>query len=333
MSFFYPFFPLSHFMSSFATINITELCEASLIRFKTNSSLRSMKITIENETLVAGETTEINGTPEQDFNASADYFEKDKPSLLLIRIGKEVFHSEYVLIVYIPEMCQIRPRTIYASARIPIQRYMTRLFVSITDYFVDSISEVDFEKFLKVTKKDDSALSFDEILQKKEQFEMSVAQVQLPQHDSFVWPLSEELKQTLAQMASGNGNRIMTASGSAKGESVVLLQTCDSVSDLTSKSPFYIAYRYNDNGQDLKVFILYCPDSAKAREKMMSSTYKHSFIKGCEEAGIVFDKTFEIRDENELSETYIESLIHPEDVNHGYGEIKMIQKPKRPGRR
>jgi hypothetical protein len=66
---------------------------------------------------------------------------------------------------------------------------------------------------------------------------------------------------------------------------------------------------------------------------MMSSTCKHSFLKACEEIGLQFYKTFEVRDDAEFTDAYLEGLIHPVDVDHGYGELKTFKKPARPGRK
>jgi twinfilin-like protein len=105
------------------------------------------------------------------------------------------------------------------------------------------------------------------------------------------------------------------------------------LSEINSSGPRYVAIRYDDNGNDVNIFILFCPDTAPPRQKMMSSTCKHSFLKGCEEIGLKFEKSFEIREGSEFTDAYVDSLVHPVEVDHGYGELKAFKKPARPGRR
>lgn len=320
-------------MSCTANVNIPKETEEEIVNFKTNTGLRAIKLVMEEENLKCEKTIEVTGSYEQDFDALSDYIEEKQPCFILTRLEKTVAHGEFVILVYIPTGCPIRPRTIFASSRVPVQRYISRIYTGITDYFFDDVKECTYKQFVQINKKDDSALSFDEILQKREQTEAAVASVQLPQHDSFEWELDEDLKEMINKLVAKEGPKIVAAIGSPKGEGVKLAESGDSLDDISKSSPRYVAVHYVKGDEDKYYFILYCPDTARPREKMMSSTCKASFIKGCKDLGLTFEKNFDIRDEDEFNDDNLEKLIHPPKETHGYGEVQIITKPRRPGRR
>lgn len=316
-------------MSCTAIVNISPECNDAITQFKTDSSKRAIKLNIVDEVLTPVETIDVNGNEEQDFDALGDHLESNAPAFMIVRLGKSVSHPEYLFLVYIPPSSPIRPRTIFASSRVPVQRHIATLFSSLGDYFVDRINEIQWSQYMQITRKDESAYSYDEIQLKLDSQEQAVAQVQLPQHDSFTWPVADDLKSLLKQMASGEGPRVIAGAASDRGEAISIGSTGEQLDDIQAKSPRYVAIRYSP---EMNVFVLFCPDTAKPREKMMSSTCKHSFLVGCEECGLKFAKSFDVRDPSELNESNLELLIHPPEVDHGYGEVKILRKPRRPGR-
>lgn len=320
-------------MSCTANVDIPAETETALANFKGKDSVRALKLVIEDEKLVVKQEIEVTGSIEQDFDGLVDYMEKAEPSFMIVRLEKTSAHGEFVLLVYIPVSCPIRPRTIFASSRVPVQRYISRVFTGITDFFFDDLKECRYADFAKQSKKDDAALSFDERKQREEATQMAVAQVQLPQHDTFTWELDAELKSALEKMAQKTGPRFVAGMGDLQGNGVKFAGSGETIEDIRAEAPRYVAIRYDDNGEDKLYFLLYCPDTAKPREKMMSSTCKASFLKGCKECGIEFVQNLEIRDKDEFDDTNLDKLIHPTDEGHNYGEVNVIRKPKRPGRR
>lgn len=310
-------------------VNIPEATEKAIVEFKDNTSLRAIKLIINDETLEVSTTVEATGTIEQDFNSLIDYVEKEEPAFFIVHLERCVEHPEYTFLVYIPQACPIRPRTIFASSRVPVERYISRIFSSMGNYFFDDVKDLTYKSFCAQNRKDDSALTFEEKLERQEQTEIAVQQTVLPTHDSFTWPCTDELMDALKLMKDGEGPSIIAGKGNDAGDAVELGGSGDSIADLKCKSPRYVAARVDGK----LYFILYCPDTARPREKMMSSTCKASFLKGCAEAGIEFEKNFDIRDEDEFTDEYLDELVHPKDVDHGYGQVKIVRKPKRPGRR
>lgn len=320
-------------MSNAALIDIPEEANEALAAFKSDESARAIRLAITNEKLTIEETIKANGKGAEDFDTLADHLKSNEPAFLVVHLERTVAHSEWILIVYIPQACPVRPRTIFASGRAPVQRHLLQIFNGMTDYFVDELKELTYETFLQVTRKDETALSSDEIWAKQEQRESTCNTVLLPTHDEFTWPLADDLMELLRTWASGSGPRIVAGEASNKGEAIAVGGKGDNISDLSSKLPRYCAVRYDNNGTDIKVFILYCPDTCPARQKMMSSTCKHSFLKACTELGVEFEKTFEIRDEPEFTDAHLANLINPTNVDHGYGEVQAFTKARRPGRR
>lgn len=320
-------------MTNAAIIGIGDEVLETLVAFKGNTEQRAIKLVIEDEQLRAAETIPVSGTYQSDFDGLQDHLDPKSPAFMVIRLEKTIAHPEFLLLVFIPTGCPVRPRTIFASARVPVQRRLSQIFTGLVDYFIDSVSEATYETFVNVTKKDSSAMSLDELREKEDAQEASVGQVQLPTHDTFTWPVDEELQGLLKTFAGGSGPRIIAGKASDTGGAISLAGTGEALTDIDGSGPRYIAIRYDDNGTEIKVFLLYCPDTAPARQKMMSSTCKHSFLKGCTEAGLTFDKTFEVRDATEFTDAHLDALVNPPNVDHGYGDIKVHRKPQRPGRR
>ena len=320
-------------MTNAAIISIDDAVLQTLVAFKGDASKRAIKLIIEDEQLKAADTIAVSGTYQADFDSLQDNFEPKSPAFMIVRLEKTIAHPEFVLIVFIPTGCPVRPRTIFASARVPVQRRLSQIFTGIVDYFIDDIKELVYDTFINVSKKDSSAMSLDELREKEDAQEATVGQVQLPTHDTFTWPVDDELQGLLKTFASGSGPRVVAGKASDTGGAISLAGTGEALGDINNSGPRYIAIRYNDNGTEIKVFMLYCPDTAPARQKMMSSTCKHSFLKGCKEAGLEFDKTFEVRDVSEFTDAHLDVLVNPPAVDHGYGEIKVHKKPSRPGRR
>ena len=320
-------------MTNAAIISIDDAVLQTLVAFKGDASKRAIKLIIEDEQLKATDTIPVSGTYQADFDSLQDNFEPKSPAFMVVRLEKTIAHPEFLLIVFIPTGCPVRPRTIFASARVPVQRRLSQIFTGIVDYFVDDIKELVYETFINVSKKDSSAMSLDELREKEDAQEATVGQVQLPTHDTFTWPVDDELQGLLKTFAGGGGPKVVAGKASDTGGAISLAGTGEALGDIDNSGPRYIAIRYNDNGTEIKVFMLYCPDTAPARQKMMSSTCKHSFLKGCKEAGLEFDKTFEVRDVSEFTDAHLDVLVNPPAVDHGYGEIKVHKKPSRPGRR
>jgi hypothetical protein len=215
----------------------------------------------------------------------------------------------------------------------PVQRRLTQIFTGLADYFVDDPRDLTYADFVQVSKKDEGAMSLEEIQVKRDAADASVAQVALPQPESFTWPVEEQLTALLRDFAGGAGPAFIAGKASPTGGAISLAGTGASLADIDKAGPRYIAIRFEQPDGPLKIFLLFCADSARAREKMMSSTCKASFIKACTEVGLEFDRTFEIRDDGEFTDENLALLVNPPVVDHGYGEIKVARKPKAPGRK
>ena len=319
-------------MSNCAIVQFSPGAQNALATMKCNSNLRALKLQIEGEVLNEVRTIDATDNLEADFNSLVDHVTPTEPCFFVVRLGKSTNYPEYLFLVYIPARAPVRPKTIAASARLPIQRQIASTFTGMDDFFVDNANELNWANYMNISKKDESAYSNDELVALQERSQTSVAQVQLPAHDSFTWPVEDKVKQLLTQMAGKTGPRIIAAQSDGQGHGVLLQNSYENLSDIPLQNPLYLAIRHNDSGNDIFVFVLFCPDNAKSRDKMMCSTCKHSFLVACEEAGLEFDNKFEIRDSRELTDANIENLVHPPEVDHGFGEVKIYQKPRRPGR-
>lgn len=320
-------------MSNAAVIEIEETVTSQLTTLKNESGIRAIQLTIENEVLKVVQKISSSDNMEADFDGLQDHLKPKEPAYIVAHLGRSSEHPEYVLIVYIPTGCPIRPRTIFASSRSFIEKYLGQIFVGLGNYFIDDSKDLTFKAFMNATIKDESSMTYDEIQLRSEERSATVSQVSLPTHDTFTWPVTDDLKELLRTFSQGSGPKVVAGQASNTGGAISTSGTGNSLADIDNTAPRYIAVQYNDKGTEIKVFILYCPDSAKSREKMMSSTCKASFLKGCEEVGLTFDKSFEIRDVKDFNDSNLDLLVNPVAVDHGYGQIKVNRKPRAPGRK
>lgn len=315
-------------MSHSINVAISEACQQAALKVK-REELRAVKYTIDGESLVTDTEIPACGSAEQDFDALQDYLQPEQPAFIIARLEEDLQIPKYVMVIFIPPRCPIKPRTIFASSRVPVHNHFANVFTNLKNYFVDSIGEITFRQMRQQFVQDDSALSFEEREKIVESRQATVAAGALPQHDQFVWPCSDELHARLKTFAGGQGPRVVAGSAKEGGEGIDVGGVCESLDDLERKQPLYIAVRVDGKS----VFVLYCPDTARPRQKMVSSTCKYSFIRACEDDGVTFEAQFDIREESDLTDAHLNALINPEETNHGYGEVQIIQKPRRPGRR
>jgi twinfilin-like protein len=320
-------------MTNAAVIDVPDAVIQDLVAFKTDAGKRAIQLTIEGEVLKTVKTVPVKGSTKDDFNALQDILDPKTPSFVLTRLEQSSAHPEYILVVFIPPACPVRPRTIFASGRMPVQRRLTQIFTGLGDYFIDAVKEVNYDVYCGVTKTDEGAMTWEELQIKRDNQEAVVGQVALPTHDSFTWPVDQPLKDLLSAFKSGGGPKFVAGKASDTGGAIAIAGTGEALEDIDGSGPRYIAIRYNDKGTTLKVFLLYCPDTAHARQKMMSSTCKQSFLKGCEEVGLEFERTYEVREKEGFTTANLDLLVNPPDVDHGYGEVKAFKKPARPGRK
>lgn len=317
-------------MSNSAAINISEDCNQKLLEFKRDQTQRALLLKIENETLVCKEVVFSKSDEiSQDFNAIGEMCDTTSASITLIRLGKSVNYPEYLMVVSIPTKSKLRDKTIYAASRATITASLVQLLPEMGNYFVDTPSEFTWDEYIKISKKDNSSLGFDELMQKEESRNATVGQVILPQGSGVDLPLSEELKSSITAISTKPDGDFVAAAADEKGDAIVQVASGSNIAEIADSNTKYIVLRHDGK----TVFILYCPDTARSKQKMLISSCKFSFINQCKDAGVEFDHSIEIRDNKELSTDYVASQLSPEKETYGYGEIQVIRKPRRPGRR
>jgi twinfilin-like protein len=318
-------------MTNAALIEVGDSVLGALTLFKSNPSQRGLKLVVEVESLVAKEVIPASASYEADFNGLKSHLDPREPAFIVTRLRKTAAHSEFVLVVFIPTGCPVRPRTIFASGRVPVQRRIVQMFPGMTDYFVDDIRDMGYAQFLRAKRTDDAPLTVEEHLRKGEAADFAVGAVRLPTHDSFTWPVDDSLRTRLVTFTSGSGPSVVAGMASPTGSAISFAGQGASLSEIDGSQPRYVAIRFNKRGVSKNFFVIYCPDTAHPRQKMMMSTCKQSFLKVCKEIGLAFEQTFEIRDASEFSDNHFAQLVNSAPVTtptmtSPYGETRIAPK-------
>lgn len=307
------------------TISVSDDIDKNVSDFISDNNCRYLSFIIKNEELVLNKSVPKIKNDEDDFNTIKENIPDNIPVFVLFKFMDDV-RQKYLFIVYIPSKSDVKSKIIYASSRMHIKRRFTKLLEGLTDYFIDDIKDISYNEYSNYNNKENDTLTENEIALRENN--KGVGVVHLPEYSGPFWKLSEELESKLYAMNSDCEYNFVAGMSSSDSDSISLSGYGNSLSQIDNSSPRYIAMKREGNFY----FILYCPDTAKAREKMISSTCKSSFIKCCKELNIEFVKSFDIRNESDFNDQYLAELF-VDNTDKNCESIKVFSKPKRPGRR
>jgi twinfilin-like protein len=302
-----------------------------------NSSVRFIKIVIDNETLQAEEWEDKQGDFEADFPRIQSHLAEKSPCYICFKLDS----PGWLFVAYVPDFAKVRDKMLYASTRSALKKCLGE------PHFVDELYGLDKNDLSldAYYKHKQSVAATVPLTEREEEIqrmrkEESGADIGITTKKAHVhgvsFPVSDDARTALGDFASGTLNYVQLALN-MENETIFLSHSGNvdaaELASLTPESqPRYHFFRYRhafeDNTFDSVVFIYSCPMRSKVRERMLYSSCKAAVAAVGQECGVEAEKASEVSDAVELTENFVFEELHPKKVD----DKKTFKKPMRPGR-
>jgi twinfilin len=308
-----------------------------------DSSVRSIVVKIEGESLVLGKSVDRAGSIEDDFNATyANCLEQNSASFVLFCQTDEcVSGKQWVFMCWIPDLAKVRDKMLYSSSVEDLKRSLG-LGLFAQDYSCSMPGDITWTAFQAATctSETDSALTTterqikEEALQSRSESNVSKACAM----GVLAFGCEEAALDALQRFRDAV---ISWAVFSVSEETVRLADTSSeplaACAVALPAEPRFCVHRHAGG----KVFfVYYCPEDSPVRLKMTMSSCKAAVAARLADAGVAVDVSLEVRDRADLEEEVrrragealaAEGAGTVESV-FGMGAPAASSKPTRPGR-
>jgi len=269
-------------MSATSGITVSPELSAAFSDAVTSRSIRFLKISIRNESLVADESVPPSGTLGEDLDKLGDLLEDDLPAYVLVRLDEP--QTDWLAVFYVPETAKVRDKMLYASTRNSLTKalgsapFKDTLFatskadISATAYAKHRAS-LDAPKPMSAREKE-----MEEIKQaegRSSTYEGSRARVNhVTQEVGLGWP--EDIESAVLELGSEGGNKLVVITIDPTTE-VLQLHSVDEVtpdnvgSTLLASDPCYAFFAWTQPARRDIVFIYSCPSSSSVKHRMLYS--------------------------------------------------------------
>eukprot|EP01104_Vermistella_antarctica_P000812 TRINITY_DN10922_c0_g1_i1.p1 TRINITY_DN10922_c0_g1~~TRINITY_DN10922_c0_g1_i1.p1 ORF type:complete len:349 (+),score=94.36 TRINITY_DN10922_c0_g1_i1:25-1047(+) len=279
------------------------------------------------------------GDLEEEYNFIADHLVPKTPCYVFFRLDETNPQGQHnwLFIAYVPDGSKVRDRMLYASTRDICKRQLGYTYFT-DELYGSNPGEVDWESYQDHLTKHvtEAPLTAKEVQVRSES---------LMHHDpghtreyvhSVQFPISREAVDAIGSLGNGSVSLVQLRVESSS-ETIELAATSNTTLDqFPSQQPaaeprfniFRWPHMHNGEKVNSIVFVYYCPDGAKIKERMLASTVKAPAIAAAEKAGVTIEKKIEITEADELNEGDLLTLLHPPEKT----VVKRITRPSRPGR-
>ncbi|KAI7906899.1 uncharacterized protein BX663DRAFT_494128 [Cokeromyces recurvatus] len=330
-------------MSHQSGIQVSEELSNVFTNAVSTGSIRFLRVSIKNESLVPDGTSSVQNDFESDYKKYInEYIETNSPAYIFVRLDEKSSSGEYkwLFLCYVPDNAKVRDKMIYASTRVTLTK-------ELGDYrFDDSIYGTEKSEFTwEGYKKHLAHKAAGAPLTKREQelAEIKAAEAKtvsdyqgISARKSYApgvaFPLTDKAVNALSELSKTKENRSHNfVSLCLDSEKIDLDKTANICVDelrktITENAPrftFYV-YEYQPSTESL-IFIYTCPPSSKIRERMLYSSSKANVITAAEnDASIKVIKKFETSDLSDLNKSYfdeelLENSNYSDSNNSGSG--------------
>lgn len=292
----------------------------------TDTNIRFIKVTIENEVLTCNTAVDAKGTYDQDFSLLPAYLHPTTPCFILYKLSESSSESvQFLLMTYVPDNARVREKMLYASTRASMTKELG------DTYFTDAIYastpvELSFQGYLKHTQhsRASAPLTQREQEMKKIKSQESGADIGVStrrQHVSGVaFPMSDAACAVLQKFINSEYSVVMfcvdidseTIEAVPNGHFEVKSDNEAIVTFLKKTAsttvPCYILSRWTHN-QSVKILFIYlCPQQSAIKAKMLNASCKSTFLGYyVSQAGVEAEQKLEISDMNDLTMEHIQS--------------------------
>ncbi|KAL5511224.1 TWF1 [Sanghuangporus vaninii] len=322
-------------MSAASGIGISKDLSEIFASAVAGSTVRFIKVAIENESLVPRGTTDVEGaTLEDDLGKLQTLLEDNEPAYVLARIGSpKAKDVGWIAISYVPDTANVRGKMLYASTRSALTKSLGSAHFS-DSLFATSKADITPQAY-KAHKAHQAA---PQPLSAREQkiadaraaeqaaggtYEGSTARRNhVGQTVGMTW--SDEAKKAVKDLGQGSGNELVLLSIDDT-ETLVLSSASECPVEELSKripksDPSFAFYAWShDNGppsgakRDI-IFIYSCPSSCSVKNRMIYSLQAralHHIAKShlADMPSVLSERKIETSDPTELNESFLKSEL------------------------
>ncbi|EFA79852.1 putative protein tyrosine kinase [Heterostelium album PN500] len=309
------------------------------------NNTRFIKVSIQDEVLVAVSTVDIDGTFESDLDKVPTLLEKDHACYVLAKTDEksiELSGNNWVFMFYVPDIAKVREKMTYASTRANLKKELG------SSHFVDEIyssNQSDFTskgyKAHKVHQGSSAPLTWEE-QQRADEREggLFVGGGGMYVH-GVAFPVEERAVAAIGELLSGSVNYVALSINIADEKIVFQSSSSIDIEQLSTKVPLdeprfhFFRYAHEHEGEQLNtlIYVFSCPDgsngtkSAPVKMRMLYSSSKANVESLVTRQNTKVDLKLEVNNGSELSKSAIDSELHPPKPE----EKKSFAKPTRPG--
>lgn len=293
-----------------------------------------MRIEIEGEAFVKKSEGKIADTKEEMFKIVAKELEPKVPCYMATKFQKD----QWLLIYWVPDKSHVKKKMLIASSYAELKTGLGNSFF-VGEYPISNREECTYEGWKESlsTKDDDELMTKEEKEQKEMAFSSSLcmSETKVAAVVGIAIPSTDEAKAAFIKFAAGEINTIIMDIDQEKEVLGISESGNFSFSDLAAKlppkEPRYLLHNFEHDKDGQKktkeVFVYYCPDKSKPRQRMFYSTAKSTCLLRLEEAKIPEPKRMEISDPKELTSQAVKDEIYPKTTVK-----KVFKKPTRQGK-
>jgi twinfilin-like protein len=238
-----------------------------------------------------------------------------------------------------PEGCTVRDRMVYAASASALKDGLGQSNFDASTYSVSKLSEVSKEDYEAVSRNmsQEDLLTLDEKEKLAGETESAKAMSSTRSQAIAGLPIkaSNEAVDALNAVKKGQPNTVilqLDGSNETLGVQQSGQFTFEQIqSKLPLNEPRYILqnFAHEHDGQQANsfIFVYYCPEDTKAKNKMVYSTCKSMAVKVAESQGIQIQRSIELSEPKELNTAAMLEELYPQK-----SVTKVFKKPARPGR-
>eukprot|EP00002_Diphylleia_rotans_P006794 TRINITY_DN1619_c0_g1_i1.p1 TRINITY_DN1619_c0_g1~~TRINITY_DN1619_c0_g1_i1.p1 ORF type:complete len:338 (+),score=90.00 TRINITY_DN1619_c0_g1_i1:74-1087(+) len=328
-------------MSHSSGIPVSEDLKQAFGKAQDDSSVSYFVVHIEAEKFVEKDKVLSSGNMEHDFNSIPQHITDNTACYVIFRLNTKTAKGDaWALVLYVPDLCTVREKMVYASSRENLRRELGAS--NFTEEFHATLkSDITFHELEQHKKRQHEDIRFSvmtetEKLKQQEQLSEKGHSVSQEYVHGVQFPFSAASKAALESFKSGAVNWVeLLIDPSAEtielgGSSTI---QPDAITNAVSASEprFYLhnfVYTQDTDEKRMNLFIFSCPDEAPVKLKMLFSTTKAAVLGNASSIGLDFPKKFEIRSPDEISEEIILDDILPKVAS----PKSSFQRPQAPGR-
>ncbi|KAI0928660.1 hypothetical protein AcW2_004599 [Taiwanofungus camphoratus] len=330
-----------------------------------SNSVRFLKVSIRNESLVPDGALPPSGTLEEDLDRVNNILEDDVPAYILVKLDGPP--NDWLAVNYVPDSAKVRDKMLYAATRNTLTKSLGSAHFT-DSMFATSKGELSADSYakhkqhlaapapmsarekemeaVKAAEREAGGSSYDGSRARKNHIGTRVG---------LNW--SEEVEKAFKELCVGDGSTVMTISIDPLSEALVLssITSCDANrlgSALAASEPSYAFFAWPQSITSPPrreiIFIYSCPSSSPIKLRMLYSSGARSVFQWAKDIlsssdfpSVLASRKIETSDPNELNEAFLTAELRltdlPSTMNSGLAaeevQRKPFARPKGPGRR